>query len=177
MTDKTYTASRDDVPTAEELGDIIRIVDPEIDVDAIMAEIRDNLASRPPLDPDPSKVAFVNEVDRWLIEEANGAIASIRVGNRSPEPTGGFLSRLSIRAKVPLHQLSQYYVDLLAANVMRVDNLIVSILMRMTERAQQQRNDVSELQAQVALLRTEINVLKAAVRQPEANSPDATQPL
>ena len=177
MTDKPYTASKSDVPTAEELGEIISIVDPEIDVDAIMAEIRANLASRPPLDPDPSKVALVNEVDRWLIEEANGAISSLRVGNRSPVPAGGFLSRISSRAKVPLHQLAQYYVDLLAVNVMRVDNLIVSILMRMTERATQQRNDINELQAQVAKLRTEITALKAAARQPEANSADAPQPL
>ncbi len=177
MTDKTHPMSKNDVPTAEELGDIIRIVDPEIDVDAIMAEIRVNLASRAPLDPDPSKVAFVNEVDRWLIEEANGAIASIRVGNRSPAPMGGILSRISSRAKAPLHQLSQYYVDLLAANVMRVDNLIVSILMRMTERAQQQRNDISELQAQVATLRTEIAAMQTVIRRPEANSPDTPQPL
>src|SRR5437867_4628925 len=80
-----------------DVGEIIRIVDDQIDVDAIMAEIRANLAGRPPLEPDPSGLSYSpaagaeSELE-WAIEEAAESARDLQIGDQL-QPGAGLFGR------------------------------------------------------------------------------------
>ena len=89
-----------------DVSEIIRIVDDEIDVDAIMAEIRARLAGRTPLDPDPSGLTYTPSAGaeselEWAIEEAAESARDLQIGDQL-QPGAGPVGRLATRAKRPL---------------------------------------------------------------------------
>jgi hypothetical protein len=102
-----------DPASAPDVAEIIRIVDDEIDVDAIMAEIRANLARRPKLEPDPSGFTYthaegVESELQWAVDEARAAAGDLAIDDQLPR-TG-----IVARFKRPLHQLARFYVELFA---------------------------------------------------------------
>ena len=132
---------------APDVSEIIRIVDDQIDVDAIMAEIRANLAKRPKLEPDPTGFTYtpaegIQSELEWAVDEARAAAGDLGIGEQLPP--GGIVSRL----KRPLHQLARYYVELLAARQSGVNRpLIRAVELLAAENAR--------LRAEIAALRTE----------------------
>lgn len=156
--------------TTEELGEIVRIVDPELDVQAILAEIRENIARRPPLDPDPRDLVYrpqeaavltaQTELE-WLIDQASAAQRDLVIGERLAVPPG-LVGALAARVKRPLHQLARFYVELLAQKVARLDDAVIralSIIATRSNRVDDElaalRQEVRQLKAQLAELRGE----------------------
>jgi hypothetical protein len=130
-------------------GEIIRIVDDEIDVDAIMAEIRANLAGRARLDPDPSGLTYTpaagaeSELE-WAIEEAAESARDLQIGDQLP-PGTGLVGRLATRAKRPLHQLTRFYVELLATRQSAVNRPLVRAVELLGKRVAEQQREIAEL--------------------------------
>ena len=151
-----------------EVGDIIRIVDPELDVDAIMAEIRANLASRPPLDPDPSEL-----VDRpgeaaslsaeaeleWELEQAVDAQRDLGVADQL-RPGAGLVGSLATRVKAPLHQLARFYVDLSVQKQAALQGHVVRALRLLAEQSAARQEETARLRAEVEALRKELAALR-----------------
>lgn len=134
-------------PTPQpDVTEIIRIVDDEIDVDAIMAEIRANLAKRPKLEPDPSDFTYkpaegVESELEWAVDEARAAAGDLIIDDQLPP--SGLVSRL----KRPLHQLVRYYVELIASRQDAVNRpLIRAVELLVSENAR--------LRAEIAQLRS-----------------------
>jgi hypothetical protein len=129
-----------------DVGEIIRIVDDQIDVDAIMAEIRANLASRPKLDPDPSGLTYTaaegasSELE-WAVDEARAAAGDLAIGDQLPH--GGVVNRL----KRPLHQLARYYVELLAARQAGVNRPLIRAVELLAAENARLRAELAELRA------------------------------
>jgi hypothetical protein len=132
-----------------DVGEIIRIVDDEIDVDAIMAEIRARLAGRPPLDPDPSSLTYTpaagaqSELE-WALEEAAESARDLQIGDQLP-PGAGLVGRLTTRAKRPLHQLTRFYVELLATRQSAVNRPLVRAVELLARRVAEQERELAEL--------------------------------
>jgi hypothetical protein len=141
------------------VSEIIRIVDDEIDVDAIMAEIRTSLAGRPPLEPDPSGLTYTaaagaqNELE-WAIEEAAESARHLQIGDQL-QPSVGLLGRIATRAKRPLHQLSRYYVELLATRQSAVNRPLVRAVELLMKRVVEQERELAELKRALAERRGE----------------------
>jgi hypothetical protein len=130
-----------------DVGEIIRIVDDQIDVDAIMAEIRSNLARRPKLDPDPSGLTYTpaegaqSELE-WAVDEARAAAGDMAIGDQLPP--GGVVNRL----KRPLHQLARYYVELLAVRQAGVNRPLIRAVEVLAAENARLRAEIAELRAQ-----------------------------
>ncbi|HEV8635516.1 MAG TPA: hypothetical protein VG370_14920 [Chloroflexota bacterium] len=137
-----------------DVGEIIRIVDDQIDVDAIMAEIRANLAGRLPLEPDPSGLSYTpaagaeSELE-WAIEEAAESARDLQIGDQL-QPGVGLFGRLTARAKRPLHQLARFYVELLATRQSAVNRPLVRALELLAKRVAEQEREIAELKRQLA---------------------------
>jgi hypothetical protein len=129
-----------------DVGEIIRIVDDQIDVDAIMAEIRTNLANRTKLDPDPSGLTYTpaegaqSELE-WAVDEARAAAGDMAVGDQLPP--GGLVNRL----KRPLHQLARYYVELLGARQAGVNRPLIRAVELLAAENARLRAEIAELRA------------------------------
>ena len=129
-----------------DVGEIIRIVDDQIDVDAIMAEIRSNLASRPKLDPDPSGLTYTpaegaqSELE-WAVDEARAAAGDMAIGDQLPP--GGVVNRL----KRPLHQLARYYAELLATRQAGVNRPLIRAVELLAAENARLRAEIAELRA------------------------------
>jgi hypothetical protein len=156
-------------PRTVDVGEIIRIVDPELDVDAIMAEIRANLAGRPPLDPDPSGLVYrpgeaallsaQSELE-WEVEQAVDAQRDLGVGDQL-RPGSGLVGTLASRVKAPLHQLVRFYVDLSVAKQASLQGHVVRALTLLGTRAARSQEETSELRKEIETLKAEIAELKA----------------
>ena len=130
-----------------DVGEIIRIVDDQIDVDAIMAEIRANLAKRPKLEPDPTGFTYtpaegIQSELEWAVDEARAAAGDMAVGDQLPP--GGLVNRL----KRPLHQLARYYVELLAARQSGVNRPLIRAVELLAAENARLRAEVAELRAE-----------------------------
>jgi hypothetical protein len=153
---------------AVEVGDIIRIVDPELDVDAIMAEIRANLAGRAPLDPDPSGLVYrpgeaallsaQSELE-WELEQAADAQRDLGVGDQL-RPGSGLVGRLTTRVKAPLHQLARFYVDLSVQRQASLQGHVVRALRLLAQQAGARQEETARLRAEVDELRRELAALR-----------------
>jgi hypothetical protein len=147
----------------DDLADVFEIRDDQIDVAAIMAEIRARLRERQPLDvdldalvfrPGTSAFASVDEEIRYYLEQARAANERLLVGEqlraqrtRSLDPVRG-----------AFHQLVQYYVDALAQRQRAVNadllNALAALLHRMAALAEEQEQTI-------ALLRSELERSRA----------------
>jgi hypothetical protein len=147
-----------------DVGEIIRIVDPELDVDAIMAEIRANLAKRPALDPDPSGLVYragdaallsaQSELE-WEVEQAIECQRDVSIADQL-RPGAGFVGELATRVKRPLHQLVRFYVDLLIRKQSALDGHVVRSLQLLTQRVAATQEENAKLRAEVADLRAKL---------------------
>lgn len=167
MSENTTTGT---TVSTEEIGEIVRIVDPELDVEAILAEIRANLAKRAPLDPDPN--AFVYrpgdataksgqlEVE-WQIEQATEYARSLSVGDQMRVGTGT-VSQLAARVKRPLHHLVRYYVDLLAQRQSLLEGHVLGALRALAARSGATDEEIARLRQEVAELRKLIDAQRGA---------------
>ena len=139
-----------------DVGEIIRIVDDEIDVDAIMAEIRAKLAGRPRLDPDPSGLTYTpaagaeSELE-WALEEAAASARDLPIGDQL-QPGFGLVGRLATRAKRPLHELTRFYVELLSTRQSAVNRPLVRAVELLAKRVAAQELEIAELRRRVAEL-------------------------
>ena len=155
-----------------DVGEIIRIVDPELDVDAIMAEIRANLAKRPPLDPDPSGLVYragdaallsaQSELE-WEVEQAVECQRDVSIADQL-RPGAGFVGELATRVKRPLHQLVRFYVDLLIRKQSALDGHVVRSLQLLTQRVAAAQEENAKLRAEIAELRKEIAAARGGDR-------------
>ena len=155
-------------PEAVEVGEIIRIVDPELDVDAIMAEIRANLAGRAPLDPDPSGLVYrpgegallstESELD-WELEQAADAQRDLGVSDQL-RPGAGLVGGLATRLKAPLHQLARFYVDLAVQKQSALQWHVVRALKLLSQQAAARQEETARLRAEVEELRRELAALR-----------------
>jgi hypothetical protein len=145
------------VSSQPDVGEIIRIVDDQIDVDAIMDEIRANLDRRPRLEPDPSALSYTpaagaeSELE-WAIEEAGEGARDLQIGDQL-RPGVGLAGRLVARVKRPLHQLTRFYVDLLATRQSAVNRPLVRAVELLAKRVAEQEREIAELRREVARLR------------------------
>lgn len=139
---------------AVEVGEIIRIVDPELDVDAIMAEIKARLASRAPLDPDPPGLVYratdaaQSELE-WELEQAAEAARDLGIGDQL-RPGAGLVAGLATRLKRPLHQLVRFYVDLSVQRQASVQGHVVRALQLLAAENGRLRAEVAELKGMLA---------------------------
>lgn len=174
-----------DAVQVEDVGDIIRIVDPELDVDAIMAEIRANLAKRPPLDPDPSSLVYQpsqaallstqNELE-WLVEQASECQRDLYVGDQL-RPASGLIGGLATRAKRPIHQLTRFYVDLLARKQAALEGHVVRALDVLTKRSASTQEELAKLRQEVEQLRQELAEARGASPAEPSEGQPATPSL
>jgi hypothetical protein len=154
--------------TSEQMGEIVRIVDSELDVDAILEEIRANLAKRPPLDPDPASFVYrpgdvtsisgQMEID-WQIEQAAEYARTLTVGDQL-RPGLGAVSRITTRLKRPLHQLVRYYVDLLAQRQSALEGHVVGALRGLAARSSANEEELKKLRAEIERLRAKLAELE-----------------
>lgn len=160
--------------TVEDLGEIVRIVDPELDVDAILAEIRANLAKRPKLDPDPSSFVYrpadalalsaQSELE-WTIEQAGECQRDMTIPEQL-HTAPGVAGTLATRLKRPLHQLARFYVELYGRKQAALDSHVVRALGLLAQRSATTQDELAALRQQVAELRGELEALRAASGQP-----------
>ena len=154
--------------TAEQVGEIVRIVDPELNVEAILEEIRANLAKRPPLDPDPASLVYrpgdvasisgQMEID-WQIDQAAEYARSLPVGDQLRHGLGT-VSQITTRLKRPLHQLVRYYVDLLAQRQSALEGHVVGALRGLAARSSANEEELKKLRADVEQLRARLAELE-----------------
>jgi hypothetical protein len=154
--------------TTVDVGEIIRIVDPELDVDAIMAEIRANLAGRAPLDPDPSGLVYrpgdaallsaQGELE-WELEQAVDAQRDLAVADQL-RPGAGLVGTLATRVKAPLHQLARFYVDLSLQKQAVLHGHVVRALRLLSQQAAARQEETARLRAEVDELRRELAALR-----------------
>lgn len=174
---RTTALPDEDVRTVD-VGEIIRIVDPELDVEAIMAEIRANLAGRPPLDPDPSGLVYrageaallsaQSELE-WEVEQALECQRDVSIGDQL-RPGAGVVGELATRFKRPLHQLVRFYVDLLIRKQSALDGHVVRALQLLSQRAATAQDDNARLRAEVEQLRRDVAALSQATRDRESDA-------
>ena len=155
-------------PEVVDVGEIIRIVDPELDVDAIMAEIRANLAGRAPLDPDPSSLVYrpgeaallsaQSELE-WELEHATDAQRDLGVADQL-RPGTGLVGSLATRVKAPLHQLARFYVDLSVQKQASLQGHVVRALRLLSQQAAARQEETVRLRAEVDELRRELAALR-----------------
>jgi hypothetical protein len=151
-------------PEVVDVGEIIRIVDPELDVDAIMAEIRANLAGRAPLDPDPSSLVYrpgeaallsaQTELE-WELEQAIDAQRDLGVADQL-RPGAGLVGALATRIKAPLHQLARFYVDLSVQKQASLQGHVLRALKVLARQSAEARDECARLRQEVEQLRAEI---------------------
>ena len=176
MSESVASETRREPPTIEELGEIVRIVDPELDVEAILAEIRENLAKRPPLDPDPrdlvyrpaeaATLAAQSEVE-WLVDQASALQRDLMIGERL-QARPGLVGSLAVRVKRPLHQLSRFYVELLAQKVARLDDSLIRAVSILANRSARTDDELAALRREVKELRAQLAALRGESDQPPA---------
>ena len=168
----------DPAPSAQPVdpSEIIRIVDPELDVDAIMAEIRAKLAGRAPLDPDPSGLVYrpgdaallstESELE-WELEQAADAQRDLGVSDQL-RPGAGPVGALATRLKAPLHQLARFYVDLSVQKQAALQGHVVRALRLLARQGARSAEECARLRAEVEQLRREIAALRGHAPPPES---------
>jgi hypothetical protein len=159
--------------TTEQIGEIVRIVDPELDVEAILTEIRANLASRAPLDPDPAAFVYrpgdVTSISgqmeiEWHVEQAADHARMLAVGEQL-RPALGPVGRVATRLKRPLHQLVRFYVDLLAQRQSALEIHVVGALRGLAAKTVAADDEMEKLRREVEELRRQL----AALQETEPN--------
>lgn len=149
---------------------IIEIRDPQVDVPAIMAEIRAGLASRGYTEADyaPDLPVFGQDGGRWVDQlgvdsewayvleqlDTGGRQLGVAVDARpSPVPVaGGVLSRLRRAA----HELSTYYVNMLAGQQRALNELGLRSIARLAADQTAMRAEQRRLRAEIAALRARL---------------------
>jgi hypothetical protein len=154
--------------TTVDVGEIIRIVDSELDVDAIMAQIRANLAGRAPLDPDPSGLVYrpgeaallsaQGELE-WELDQAIDAQRDLGVADQLRRRAGLF-GALANRARAPLHQVARFYVDLSVQKQAVLQGHVVRALRLLSQQAVARQEETARLRAEVEELRRELAALR-----------------
>lgn len=142
----------------DDLAGVFEIRDEQIDVAAIMAEIRARLRQRRPLDvdldalvfrPGGSAFASLEEEVRYYLDQARAGNERLVVGEQ--------LRAQRTRPLDPLrrafHQLVQYYVDALAQRQRAVNADVLSamaaLLHRVTALAEEQQRIITALRAEL----------------------------
>jgi hypothetical protein len=156
--------------------DIIEIRDPEIDVEAIMRQIREKIRERREeaeaqgIDIDSLAAGdHDRRFDDDLYREMRQVSASAsQMGViLSPAEKDGIpiLSVLSNRIRLAMHQLVVYYVNMLAAQQNHHNGQLVRLLMKLVRGLERESHpeQVAELQAEVEALRAEVARLAALV--------------
>lgn len=154
-----------DVTTAEasaidDLDDIIEIRDPEIDVNQIIARIREDLKKRPPLNIDFSALRFdptgsSGPVDDRFLFNARRARQlgdKVFVGDQLMAPSGT-VGKLLHPLRRQMHQLTRFYVDLLAGRQAVVNGHLVEALDALGEQHKAALARIETLEREIAALR------------------------
>ena len=104
---------------ADRVEGVIRIDNPEVDVDAIVARIRENLSARDPLEVDTAALLrrFGGDLGQPTAQDLDYAIECLRLVLETPipsqriRPIRGPKDKLLNRLRRPLHDLVRFYVD------------------------------------------------------------------
>ncbi|MBI2320995.1 MAG: hypothetical protein HYU88_02595 [Chloroflexi bacterium] len=149
---------RQPAPPDDDVAGVFEIRDEQIDVAAIMAEIRARLRERRPLDVDldelvfrPGGSAFTSLEDevRYYLDQARAANERLLVG----EQLRAQRTRPLDPVRRAFHQLVQYYVDALAQRQRAVNADLLSamsaVLHRLTALAEEQQRTIAALRAEL----------------------------
>lgn len=165
----------DEATQRDDLTDVFEIRDEQIDVAAIMEEIRSRLRERQPLDvdldalvfrPGSSAFASLDEEVRYYLDQARAANERLLVGEQLRAQRTRPLDPL----RSAFHQLVQYYVDALAQRQRAVNadllNALTALLHRLAALADEQ-------QQTIAALRVELERSRRSAASTPASEPGA----
>ena len=165
MNDPTNSAANDrDVP--DDLDEIIEIHDPEIDVKAIVAQIRANLAEhnanyKPVYFPSFGAQANRPDADEpalspelyYDLGQLNVNYDQITVSSTLEAQPASPAGRLIGRVKLEFHNLAVYYVNLLASKQVSFNDHATRSLNEMVKELERQRAETEALRQEVTALR------------------------
>lgn len=168
-----------------DIANVLRIDDPEVDVDAIVARIRKNLADREPIDVDVSALLkrFGADLNRPSVQDLDLAIGTLRLLLDNPipsqriRPAHGSVGRFLNRLRRPLHDIVRFYVDPHASRQTEMAWLILDALVAVRAREEVLRaesgsafalgvrlealaRDAEAMRAELAALRQEVAELR-----------------
>ncbi len=159
----------------ERIPEIIEIHDPEVDVEAIMARIRENIRQRRQTHPELFDLELPTfPVGKLLADETAGdenlafnlrqaIIAADEIGvMMSPVKSSlPVVGRLWAAFKYQMHSLVLYYVNMLAGKQMKFNRYVVQVLQSMVK--QDSANEVVALHQEVESLRARVEQLERTV--------------
>lgn len=168
MTDVTAPKQQDDY----DLEEIIEIRDPEIDVNEIMARIREDLKQRPPLSIDFSALRFepggsggpIDDRFAFNLQRAKQLRDKVYVGDQLMSAQGT-VGKLVQPLRRQLHQLTRFYVDLLAGRQAVVNIHLTDALDGLGEQHRAALARIEQLELEVRELKAR---LEAAGATPES---------
>jgi hypothetical protein len=126
-----------------------RVVDPSLDVEAVVARLRAGLLAGGAAGAELARLAEHDEAARrvaWHLHLAGEAIATQTLGGTL---RGGPLALL----RRPLHQLVRYYVETAMRRRATVDRHLAAALLLLAEQAAADRAEIARLRAEVEALR------------------------
>lgn len=169
-----------------DVSGVLRIEDPQVDVDAIMARIRQNLATRDPLEVDTAALLrrFGAELSQPSAYDLDYSIECLRLILETPipsqriRPVRSFRDKVLSRLRRPLHDLVRFYVDAHAARQTEIARLVHAALValrareapgggaaaaptaELVARLDALADDATAMRAEIAALREEIAELR-----------------
>ncbi|TAK24530.1 MAG: hypothetical protein EPO26_04720 [Chloroflexota bacterium] len=156
------------VATTPDADGVYHVIDPAIDVDAIVHAARAKRAAGSSLAGYFARLDAMGAESTSLRAERDIALHLLHVNEELANPTvggavrggPGIVGAILLRLRAPLHQLARYYAELALGRAHRMVSALATVTRLLAERSSATADDIVALRSEVARLQTEVDELK-----------------